>query len=143
MFFHAPSALVTRSKCRSSPPASLALSLSLALLLTGTLASGLLYVWQPTPTQVAISPFLFGQWGALDLDQWGFVAMLAALMVTNGLVLPAANQTTLSVIIVTFDYCYLIFATAFGFFIFSEIPDRQTIIGIAMIAGAGLMVARA
>lgn len=69
--------------------------------------------------------------------------MLAALGVGNGLVLPAAYQSAPSIIIATFDYCYLIFATAFGFLIFSEIPDSQTIIGIAMIAGAGLVVARA
>jgi len=29
-----------------------------------------------------------------------------------------------------------------GFVLFSEIPDRQTIIGILMIAGAGLLVVR-
>lgn len=142
-FFYALSALVTRNKCRSTPPTSLALSLSIALLLTGALVSTALYIWQPAPVQVAVSPFLFGPWSALDLSQWMFVAMLAALMVGNGLVLPAAYQSAPSVIIATFDYCYLIFATVFGFVIFSEIPDRQTIIGILMIAGAGLMVARA
>ncbi len=142
-FFYALSALVTRSKCRTTPPASLALSLSFALLLTGALISAVVYIWQPAPAQVAVSPFLFGPWSALDLPQWGFIAMLAALMVGNGLVLPAAYQSAPSVIIATFDYCYLIFATVFGFVIFSEIPDSQTIIGMLMIAGAGLMVARA
>ncbi len=142
-FFYALSALVTRAKCRSVPPASLALSLSIALLITGVVVSAALYIWQPAPAQIAVSPFLLGSWGALDLSQWGFVAMLAALMVANGLVLPAAYQSAPSVIIATFDYCYLIFATLFGVVIFSEIPDRQTIIGIFMIAAAGLMVARA
>ncbi len=58
-------------------------------------------------------------------------------MASNGLVLPAAYQSA-----ATFDYNYLIFATLFGFVLFSEIPDRQTIIGILMIAAAGLMVVR-
>ena len=141
-FFYALSSIVTRSRCRSMPPAALALSLSFALLLTGVVVSVGLYIGQLAPAQVAVSPFLLGSWSALDLSGWGFVAILAVLMVGNGLVLPAAYQSAPSVIIATFDYNYLIFATMLGFVLFSEIPDRQTIIGILMIAGAGLMVVR-
>jgi drug/metabolite transporter (DMT)-like permease len=141
-FFYALSSIVTRTRCRSVPPATLALSLSIALLITGAVISAALHIWQPAPAQVAVSPFLLGSWSVLGLSGWGFVAMLAALMVGNGLLLPAAYQSAPSVIIATFDYCYLIFATALGFLLFSEIPDRQTIIGILMIAGAGLLVVR-
>jgi len=141
-FFYALSSIVTRTRCRSAPPAALALSLSIALLFTGAVISVALHIWQPSPMQVAVSPFLFGSWSVLGLSGWGFIAMLAALMVGNGLVLPAAYQSAPSVIIATFDYCYLIFATMLGFVLFSEIPDRQTIIGIFMIAGAGLLVVR-
>lgn len=122
-FFYALSAIVTRSRCRSVPPATLALSLSIALLLTGAMVSAALSIWQPAPAQVELSPFLLGSWSAFDLPAWGFVVMLAALMVGNGLVLPAAYQSAPSVIIATFDYCYLIFATALGFVLFSEVPD--------------------
>ena len=66
--------------------------------------------------------------------------MLAALMVGDGLVLPAAYQSAPSIIIATFDYTYLIFATLLGIVAFAEIPDLQTVIGIVMIAGAGLIV---
>jgi drug/metabolite transporter (DMT)-like permease len=141
-FFYALSAIVTRSKCRSTAPSTLALSLSIALLLTGVLASTALYLWELTPAQVAVSPFLLGSWSWLDLSEWGFIAMLAALMVGNGLVLPAAYQSAPSVIIATFDYTYLIFATVLGIVLFSEVPDLQTVMGIIMIAGAGLIVAR-
>ena len=139
-FFYALSSLITRSRCRTIPPATLALSMSLALLLIGAVMSVALHIGQPAPAQVAASPFLLGSWGALSLPEWGFVAMLAVLMVGNGLVLPAAYQSAPSVIIATFDYCYLIFATLLGFVVFAEIPDRQTVIGILMIAGAGMMV---
>ena len=139
-FFYALSALVTRSKCRVTPPAALGLAMSIALLFTGAVASTVLYIWQPAPSLVVVSPFLFGQWSALDASQWGFVAVLALLMVCNSLILPVAYQSAPSVTIATFDYCYIIFATVFGFAIFSEVPDRQTIVGMLMIAGAGLMV---
>lgn len=140
-FFYALSAIVTRSKCRSIAPSTLALSLSIALLITGVVASIWLHA-RLTPEDVAVSPFLLGSWRWLDLSEWGFVAILAALMVGNGLVLPAAYQSAPAVIIATFDYTYLIFATLIGIVAFAEIPDLQTVIGIVMIAGAGLVVAR-
>ena len=142
-FFYALSSITTRSRCRSIAPAALALSMSFALLLAGVVMSTLLHIGQPSPALTSVSPFLLGSWGSLGPSGWGFVAMLAALMVANGLVLPAAYQSAPSVIIATFDYCYLIFATLLGFIVFAEIPDRQTVIGILMIAGAGMIVARA
>ena len=138
--FYALSSITTRSRCRSIAPAALALSMSFALLLAGVVMSTLLHIGQPSPALTSVSPFLLGSWGSLGPSEWGFVAMLAALMVANGMVLPAAYQSAPSVIIATFDYCYLIFATLLGFIVFAEIPDRQTVIGILMIAGAGLMV---
>ena len=63
-------------------------------------------------------------------------------MVGNSLVVSAAYQSAPSFIIATFDYTYLIFMTAFGFVLFSEVPDRQSVIGILMIVGAGMMVFR-
>lgn len=140
--FYALSAILTRSKCRSVSPSTLALSLSIALLFTGIVASTALSFGQLGPEQVAVSPFLLGSWNWLDLSEWGFVVMLAALMVGHGLVLAAAYQSAPSVIIATFDYTYLIFATVLGALFFSETPDFQTVVGITMIAGAGFIVAR-
>ena len=141
-FFYALSALVTRRKCRAIPPATLGLSLNLALVVMGAGVSAVLFVWAPAPEKVAVSPFLLGSWQVFGLLEWGFVAMLAALMVGNSLVVSAAYQSAPPFIIATFDYNYLIFMTAFGFFLFAEVPDRQTVIGMLMIAGAGMTVVR-
>ena len=140
--FYALSALVTRSKCRATPPVTLAVSLNIALVVMGAVASAVLFIWNPAPANVAVSPFLLGSWQVFGLLEWGVVAMLAALMVGNSLVVSAAYQSAPPVIIATFDYNYLIFMTAFGLILFSEIPDRQTIIGMLMIVCAGMMVVR-
>lgn len=140
--FYALSALVTRSRCRATPPATLAVSLNYALVVTAAAVSAVLFIWTPAPENVAVSPFLLRSWQVLGLLEWGFVAMLAALMVGNSLVVSAAYQSAPPFIIATFDYNYLIFMTAFGFILFSEVPDRQTVIGMLMIAGAGMMVVR-
>ncbi len=63
-------------------------------------------------------------------------------MVGNSLVVFAAYQSAPPFIIATFDCNYLIFMTAFGFIVFSKVPDRQTVIGMLMIVGAGMMVVR-
>ncbi len=141
-FFYAISAMVTRSKCRGIPPSTMALSLSIALLITGIAASTALYLWPPVPAYISASPFLLSSWHVMGPAEWGLVVMLAMLMFGIGLVLPAAYQSAPPVIIATFDYCYLIFATLLGFVLFSEVPDGLTIVGMLMIAGAGLMVMR-
>jgi drug/metabolite transporter (DMT)-like permease len=140
--FYALSALVTRSRCRATPPATLAVSLNIALVVMAAAVSAVIFIWPPAPASVAISPFLLGPWQALGPLEWGFVVLLAALMVGNSLVVSAAYQSAPPFIIATFDYTYLIFMTAFGFLLFSELPDRQSVIGIFMIVGAGMMVVR-
>jgi len=60
----------------------------------------------------------------------------------NSLVVFAAYQSAPPFIIATFACNYLIFMTAFGFIVFSKVPDRQTVIGMLMIVGAGMMVVR-
>ncbi len=140
--FYALSALVTRSKCRTTAPATLGVSLNIALVVMAVVVIAGLYIWSPAPEKIALSPFLLGPWQAFGLPEWGFVGLLAALLVGNSLVVSAAYQTAPPYIISTFDYNYLIFMAVFGYFFFSEIPDGQTITGMFMIVGAGLIVAR-
>jgi len=139
-FFYALSAIVTRTKCREENPATLAVSLSFTLLVVCLIMSGLIAWWQPAAEIVTLSPFLFGDWTTLTIFEWCLVGFITLLMVGNGLVLPAAYQVAPTVIIATFDYCYLIFASLLGFLLFSEIPTASTILGIFMIGGAGLMI---
>lgn len=141
-FFYALSALATRGRLREVAPVALALALGFVLLAVGMVVSLGLYLWPLDGETVQVSPFVFSGWGGLTAPVWWFVAVLAALMVGNGLVLPAAYQLAPSVMIATFDYCYLIWAALFGLWLFGEVPDWQTVVGTAMIAVAGVLVAR-
>jgi hypothetical protein len=69
-----------------------------------------------------------------------YIRVFVAVMIVNGIVLPAAYQSAPTGIIITFDYCYLIFAIQIGVFLFNEISDVMTIISMCLIAGAGLMI---
>ena len=138
-FFYALAAILTRSRCRQQDPFTLAMSLNIALLAAGALASFGVLAWQPVPSQIEVLPFLFSAWVTLELTDLALIATLAVLTVGIGIGLAAAYQLAPPAIIATFDYSYLIFATIFGFVLFSEVPDWPTVAGMVLIAGAGLM----
>lgn len=139
---YALSALVTRSKCRNNSPATLGVSLNIALVVMGTIVSVALLAWAPASDTIANAPFLLSPWQTFGAMEWSYVIGVAALMICNSLVVSAAYQSAPPAIIATFDYNYLIFMTAFGFLFFSEVPDGQTLIGMLMIVSAGLLVVR-
>ncbi len=140
--FYALQALVTRTKCRAVPPATLAVSVNVALVAMGALVSVLLIALPPSQENAAALPFVLGPWQVFGPVEWGFVVIVAALMVGNSLVVSAAYQTAPPFIVATFDYNYLVFMTAFGFLFFAEIPDLATVTGMVLIVGAGMLVVR-
>ena len=139
---YALSAIVTRTKCREIPPSTLAVSLAIALLMFGLVMSIALAALSPAPEVVSEYRFLTGPWGPMNLTTWGIVLGLFGVMAASSLILPAAYQSAPSTIIATFDYFYLIFATLFGFLLFSEVPDRMDVLGMILIVLAGVVVAR-
>lgn len=139
---YALAAIVTRSKCAEAPPMLLALALNLSLLAVGTVASTVIAVWQQAPARASLYPFLFGHWVVMGAREYGVIAILAVLMVGISLGLAKAYQSAPPTIIATFDYSYLLFSVFWSFVLFAEVPDIATIIGMLMIAGAGLLVIR-
>ena len=139
---YALAAIITRAKCADEPPMVLALALNFSLLAVGAAATTAIALWQPTPSEAQLYPFLLGYWVSMGPREWGIIALLAALMVAISLGLAKAYQSAPPSIIATFDYSYLPFAAFWSFVIFAQPPDVPTIFGMAMIAGAGLLVVR-
>lgn len=137
-FLYAVAAVLTRAKCAEEAPAALAVSLNIALVVCGGVAS----LWLVTfPSEHATSyPFLFGQWSALNMQTVGILVVMALLIVGISIGLARAYQSPRPQVIATFDYAYLIFAAFWGYLFFREVPGLWTVIGIAMIIGAGLLV---
>lgn len=138
--FYALAAILTRDRCQHDTPVALAVSLNLVLLATGAVFSLALLVWQPSG--MFFPPFLAGPWTAMTRHEWALIIALAALIVGIGVGLAAAYQAARPVIVATFDYSYLIFSTFFGFVLFAETPDLATVIGMGLIAVAGLIMVR-
>jgi len=139
--FYAFASVVTRSKCRAEDAVSLAVSLHLAFLVTGCLGSLILLgVGLDAATQAG-QPFLLGDWDAMGMEAWGAMALLGVLSALFFLGVAKAYQIAPPQIVAVFDYGYLLSAALWGFVFFAERPDRHTLIGMACIAAAGLLVA--
>jgi drug/metabolite transporter (DMT)-like permease len=121
-FLYALYQIATRVLSRTTPPL-----VSFAyMVIVGTIGSSLAL------------PFV---WRAPDALGWmlmaasGLLHGLAHYLVTRAFALaPAA-------VLAPFNYAQLIGATAFGYFVFHDLPDRWTIIGALVIVAAGLYVA--
>jgi drug/metabolite transporter (DMT)-like permease len=136
---YAIGAVITRAKCSQLSATVLALWLNLSFLALGGAASALLVACAQC-RQVASYPFLFGVWQDMNPADWRVIAVLAVLMLGIAIGLAKAYQSPHPQVIATFDYAYLIFATFWGYVFFGEVPDLLTLVGMALIAAAGVIV---
>jgi drug/metabolite transporter (DMT)-like permease len=137
--FYALAAVVTRTKCLEEGPLVLSLGLNFSFLAVGAIGTAGIAIWNPTALQTAASPFLLGHWFAMGGREWGIIAFLAALIVAVSSGVAKAYQSGPPAIIATFDYAYLVFSAFWSFVFFSDLPNAATIVGMFLIAGAGIL----
>ena len=137
---YALAAVITRARCATAHPVSLALGLNVALFATGVVLAAVQFALPVSGGEHSTS-FLFGPWRAIDASTWSVIAALAALFIVIGLGLAKAYQTAPPAVVATFDYAYLLFAAMWGYVFFNEIPDAASVSGIAIIIVAGLIAA--
>lgn len=77
---------------------------------------------------------LAGPVDVLLLGLLGIVALVAIICVNRSLKLAPASA------VVPFQYTLIVWAAIFGYFVFGDLPDLATIIGAAIIIGAGLFI---
>ena len=66
------------------------------------------------------------------------MALLALLMVAFGTGVAMAYQIAPAALIGTFDYSYVVFAVIWSYVLFAERPDAAAVVGLALIAAAGV-----
>jgi drug/metabolite transporter (DMT)-like permease len=100
-----------------------------------------LAAWQVTAGLVfggIVSPFVWvpiAHWfdGAL-MALLGVAALLAIIGVNRSLAVAPAS------VVVPYQYTMIIWAVIFGYFVFGNVPSPQTLVGAAIIIGAGLFI---
>jgi drug/metabolite transporter (DMT)-like permease len=139
---YAVAMILTRTKCLDENPKILSLSLNITFIGMGIVASLLIAIWDPAESAKNTYPFLIGDWAVLDLSGWLTMSVLAIVIIFGSLFAAIAYQNAPSSVVATFDYSYLAFAALWGLLVFSEVPDALTIVGMVMIAGAGMIAIR-
>ena len=134
--------IITRSRGIGEKPLLLSLVLKASFLLAGLVATGAIAIRAPGPREAPADPFLLGHWAPMGAREWVLLALMALLVVAVSAGVAKAYQSGPAAIIATFDYAYLVFAALWGFVFFAERPDIATVIGMILIAGAGVLVMR-
>jgi drug/metabolite transporter (DMT)-like permease len=140
--FYALAAVVTRTRCNRESPLVLSLALNISFMAVGIIGSAAIAIFDSASRQAAAYPFFLGHWTEMDGRDWGTILLLAAVIVATSSGVAKAYQSGPPAIIATFDYAYLVFAALWSFVIFSDVPDTATVIGMLLIAGAGVLVLR-
>ena len=102
---------------------------------SGTLISFATLVWI-LPLAFIVS--LFEGWAPMSLTNLGLTFGASVIILLGYSAIVAAMRTGEINYVTPFRYSALIFATAFGYFIFSEIPNSLSILGTLIIVAAGL-----
>ena len=84
--------------------------------------------------------FLLGPAKRLDWHVCAIIAALAAFMLIGSVGAAIAYQRGAPSTIAAFDYSYLAFSVIWGGLFFAETPTSAGLLGILMIATAGVMV---
>ncbi len=140
--FYALGHLLTRVKCQHLGSASLAFSYNVMMTSGAFLISALLFIVPPSDAMAMDFPFIFSGWSAPTPTLWGILAVMGVLFAGIGLLLAGAYKVAPPSTVGTFEYTYLIFAIIWDVTFFGIVPGLTTLIGIALIVVAGLLVLR-
>lgn len=130
--------VLTRMRCQEEHPLALALNLHLSFVIAGLVGLAVL----------GLRPGLHGEtfltlpWQTLDGDQWYLMLLLTASILIASVGTAIAYQKAPIAIVGTFEFAYVGFAVLWGILFFDEQPDGLTLIGLALIIGAGVITVR-
>ena len=99
-------------------------------------------IWTTAVGFLAIAPLGLAVWRPPDAAQLGMIGALAVLHVAAQLLTIRAFCLAAATALAPFSYVSLLWATVIGFLAFDALPDGLTLVGAAVLAGAGLYVWR-
>jgi drug/metabolite transporter (DMT)-like permease len=135
---YASAMIITRTKCRTENPLSLALALHLTFVAVGGAAT----LWLQWYQTSADAGFLAAPWSAMDATAWLSIGVLAVAALLGSVLAAYAYQNAPPSMVGTFDFSYVAFAILWGFLFFFEVPDMISAIGIVAIVAAGVLSVR-
>lgn len=138
--FYASAMVLTRGKCREEHPLILSLSLNIAFVIIGLLAT--IVISLAGPIDQPESAFLFGEWSTMGGKEWLAMALMAGAILIGSIGSAIAYQVGPPAIIAIFDFAYVGFVAIWGIVFFGEVLDTMTVLGMLLIVAAGIMAVR-
>ena len=140
-FFFACNVLTLRRACRGESPLALAFVVGLMFLVCGLLGIIFLSLF-PLSTELQLDmPFVAIGWPELTLIVLGFALLSSILNLTGNICLTRAYMTADASLLAPMDFVYLMFAAFWSKILFDQWPDNQALIGMFLIAVAGIVTA--
>ena len=110
-------------------------------ILSGLLGVGLLTLFPLTSDLAIQMPFVAIGWPKLTMVVLGIAIFCSALNLSGNICLARAYQTADSSWLAPIDFTYLIFASFWGRVIFGTWPTPKALLGMSLIATAGIVIA--
>jgi len=140
-FFYACNIILIRKFCRNESPISLTFAVGVMFFLSGFLGILILeFVFHKNDFLINM-PFVTVGWPDLTIFVLMFAIFCSVLNVLGNLSLSKAYQNAESSWLAPLDYLYLLFACFWGKLIFDVWPSMLNLLGIALIAFAGILIA--
>jgi len=98
--------------------------------------------WTLATGAVIATPFAFATWEPVSLDGWLLMIGLGVVFGIAQAFMVRAYVHAPAAVLAPFGYAQIIAAIIFGIIVFGAVPDGWTFLGVAMIIGAGVYVAR-
>jgi len=140
-FFYACNILTLRRGCRKESPLALAFSVGMVFLISGIAGITLLTLFPLSESIREATPFVAIGWPKLTLLIVGFAVFASVLNLTGNICLTRAYQTADASLLAPLDFIYLLFIAIWGKILFDQWPTGQALIGMILIASAGVLIA--
>lgn len=140
-FFYAVNILIIRRACRNESPLALAFTVGIAFVVSGFAGIVLLSLFPLEADVRQNMPFVAIGWPELTMMVLGFAALSSVLNLTGNICLSRAYQTADSSWLAPMDFSYLVFAGIWSRVLFDQWPTIPAILGMSLIATAGIVTA--
>ena len=140
-FFYAVGIIITRWRCRDEPSFALTMVHNLLYAGIGLIAMVALEVVPVAAETRADWPFLTTSWMELGALAGGLILFTAATHLVGILCSVRAYQMDDASRIAPFEYSYLVIMPVYDVAIWGHWPEPLTVLGMALISGAGVFVA--
>ena len=138
---YAAGVILTRWRCRSHTPVTLTLVHNLFYAAMGLLGVVVVTAIAPTAESAAAWPFLATGWWPVTGVLLGLIALTAATHTTGAMVTTRAYQEAEASELAPFEYAYLLPMPIIDVLLFDTQPHPATLVGMTLIAGAGIFIA--